>query len=134
MEKPKVVKSEQEWRDSLTPEQFYVCREKGTERAFTGKYYQHKDSGVYHCICCNAPLFTSDSKYDSGCGWPSFYEPVNDEAITEYRDTSHGMERIEITCSACDSHIGHVFPDGPEPTGLRYCVNSVSIDFDKADE
>lgn len=134
MEKPKVVKSEQEWRDVLTPEQFSICREKGTERAFTGKYYQHKESGVYHCICCNAPLFTSDSKYDSGCGWPSFYEPVSDTAITESRDTSYGMERVEITCSACDAHLGHVFPDGPEPTGLRYCVNSVSIDFDKADE
>ena len=126
-----ITKSEDEWREQLTPEQYDVCRKKGTERAFTGEYYDCKDDGIYRCVCCGSELFDSDTKYDSGSGWPSFYEPVSKDAITEHPDNSLGMRRTEITCSNCGGHLGHVFPDGPKPTGLRYCVNSISMDFKK---
>jgi peptide-methionine (R)-S-oxide reductase len=116
-------------RQKLTPEQYYVTQEKGTERAFTGKYYKHKETGVYHCVCCEAPLFTSETKYESGSGWPSFWQPVSPEAVKEVLDKSHGMVRTEVVCGNCDAHLGHVFTDGPRPTGLRYCLNSVSLDF-----
>lgn len=122
---------EQVWRDKLTPEQFHVCREKGTEPPFTGKYTDCTDSGIYHCVCCDQPLFTSDGKFHSGCGWPSFWEPVSPTSLTQHEDLSHGMRRIEVTCSNCGAHLGHVFPDGPQPTGLRYCINSVAIDLHK---
>lgn len=125
----KVVKTEQEWRAQLSPEAYHVCREHGTEAPFSGKFYQHKGAGVYHCVCCDAPLFTSDTKFDSGTGWPSYFEPYNDEALIEIKDSSFGMVRVEVRCAKCDAHLGHVFPDGPEPTGLRYCINSVCLDF-----
>ena len=115
----------------LTAEQIYVTKHKGTERPFSGKYLYNKESGFYNCIICNKPLFSSESKYDSKSGWPSFYEPINAGAIGSYEDTSHGMVRTEVHCSACKSHLGHVFPDGPKPTGLRYCINSLSLSFKK---
>lgn len=129
----KIEKTLDEWREMLDPAQYQVCRLKGTERPFSGKYNSNKADGVYHCICCEAALFDSATKFDSGCGWPSFYAPIADNAMVEVRDITHGMIRTEVTCSQCDAHLGHVFPDGPPPTGLRYCINSVCLDFQARD-
>lgn len=125
--------SDAAWREQLSPEQFSVCRQKGTERPFTGKYNDFDEAGLYLCACCKATLFESGTKYHSGSGWPSFWQAATPEAIAETRDTTHGMVRVEITCHQCGSHLGHVFPDGPQPTGLRYCVNSLSLDFKPAE-
>ena len=127
----KVIKTEEEWRSQLSPEAYYVCRQHGTEAPFSGKLYHNKDDGLYRCVCCGAPLFTSDTKFDSGTGWPSYFEPYSEDALTEISDMSFGMVRTEVRCAACDAHLGHVFPDGPEPTGLRYCINSVCLTFEK---
>jgi peptide methionine sulfoxide reductase msrA/msrB len=125
----KVIKTDAEWQKLLTPEQYEVARGKSTERPFCGAFYKHHEAGVYSCVCCGLPLFSSDAKFDSGTGWPSFFKPVDPSYITEIPDHSHGMERVEILCARCDGHLGHVFTDGPKPTGLRYCLNSVSMKF-----
>ena len=130
----KVDKTDEQWRQELTPEQYEVLRQKGTERAFSGKYWDHKGTGAYRCAGCGVELFASDTKYDSQCGWPSFTAPTGEGHVEEHVDVSHGMERTEVLCSSCGGHLGHVFPDGPTPAGLRYCINSASIEFDNGKE
>lgn len=125
-----IQKSDDEWRERLTPEQYRVAREKGTEMPFTGQYWNHTDPGTYQCVCCGVELFSSQTKFDAGCGWPSFFQAAKEENVSTQRDTSHGMVRQEIICSQCGAHLGHVFTDGPQPSGLRYCVNSASLSFE----
>ena len=123
----KIVKTQEEWRSQLTPMEFEVSRNSATERAFSGKFWDHHEPGTYVCVCCGTPLFESDTKFDSGCGWPSYFKAINPENVREKKDSSHGMTRTEILCNICDAHLGHVFPDGPEPSGLRYCINALAL-------
>jgi peptide-methionine (R)-S-oxide reductase len=125
----KITKSDQEWQKQLTPEQYHVARQAGTEPAFTGKYWNSKEDGTYTCVCCGQPLFSSETKFNSGTGWPSFFQPLDEQAVATHSDRSYGMVRNEVHCSRCDAHLGHVFEDGPDPTGLRYCMNSASLDL-----